>query len=419
MVLYGEKSKENLVKRIQKEISEDVLNKYWVGNQLVPFALYDNHKIYLANHSSPPTDFHKVENIHVGPWRKDFFANTVINFEGEEMGILSLDHFTPSSSYESIYSLIIHEMFHAYQTKTGFINKVTSKYNEFMFMEYPFTKENIALRVIERQELLKAVFSHDKKQKEKHIGKYIGAREKRAGLIGESIHYELGLESMEGTATYVEYQACLDKTSLPEQFILSKFGKNLAGYPDSFNSFRHSCYSAGLFICLILDQYNLDWQEEFMNSGKLLYELFLEKISVPRQDIEIKDLTAAEYLADTEKTRRQDSIDNFLNSKGYKIVLNGTIRLASFNPMQVLPNKNQILHQTLLGVNNGSNAVFIKGQSLSTQGNKPWEFKEVVFFTDEKPIVHGDVIRVKDVGEIKGSLGINNGSYFINFDPQI
>lgn len=413
MVLCGEKSKESLVKRIQKEITEDVLNKYWQGNQLVPFALYDDEKIYLANHSSPPADFHKVENIHVGPWRKEFHANTLINFEGEEMGILSLDHFTPTSSYESIYSIIVHEMFHAYQGKTGFLNKVTSKYNEFMFMEYPFTKENIALRVIERQELLKAVFSHDKNQKENHIGKFIGAREKRAGLIGEFIHYELGLESMEGTATYVEYQAYLDKTSLPEQFILSKFGQNLASYPDNFNSFRHSCYNAGMFICLILDQYNLDWQEEFMNSGKLLYEFFLEKILVIKKDIEVKDLTVAEYLADTEKNRRQDSIDNFLSSKGYKIVLNGTMGLASFNPMQVVPNKNQILHQTLLGVNNNSTTIFIKGQSLSTQINKPWELKEIVFFRDEKPIVHGDVIHVKDVGEIKGSLEINNGTYFI------
>lgn len=430
-MIFGEKSKEALAKRIQTEINEEVLNNYWKGYKMVPFALYDDKKIYLANHYYPPSDFNKVENICIGPWRQEFIANTMITFEGEEMGIVNLDMISPTSSYETLYSITVHEMFHGYQNKKGFLDKI--QYSEFMFMKYPFTKENIALRVIERQELLKAVFAQDIKQKENHLGKFIGAREKRSALIGESIKYELGLESIEGTATYVEYKAYLHKTPLPYEFVLSKFTDNLAGYPENFNSFRHSCYSPGMLICLTLDQFNLDWQEEYMNSGKLLYEFFLEKISVPKEDTNLLDsvkdqaldqaqdqeqaqdskLQIAEYLANTEAKRRKVSVDNFLNSEGYKIVLNGSMGMAGFNPMQVVPYENQILHQTFLGIKINSQTFFIKGESLSKQGQMPWNFQEVIFFRTERPTIADGNITIDGVGVLKGDVKVKGNVYYV------
>lgn len=413
MFLRGDQDKANLVKKIRKDINEDVLNNYWKGFKTVPFALYDDKKIYMAYHTSPPADFEKVGNIYIGPWRQEFYANTMISFEGKDMGIFNLGHLNPTSPYEKVYSITIHEMFHAYQLKVDFMDKLQSKYDEFMFTKYPFTKENIELRVIEREELLNAVFSHEAKLKEKHIGRFIAAREKRKALIGDLINYELGLESIEGTATYVEYQACIDKTNLPKKFILSKYAKNLAGYPKNFNNFRASCYSAGMFICLILDQANLHWQKDYLTSGELLYDYLLKKVAVPKQEIEINNLNDAEYLADKEDRNKRDIIDNFSSSKGYKLVIVGDMSIGGFNPMQVVPYEGHILHQTFLKVNTKSQSAFINAQCLAKHGENPWKIEEVMFFSNEKPILVNDMIKVKGLGDLKAKVEMNNNAYYI------
>jgi len=413
MVFQGEKEKANLVEKIRSDINENVLNKYWKGFKTVPFALYDDEKIYLAYHDSPPAGFEKADNIYVGPWRQEFYANTMITFEGKEMGIFNIEHLNPTSPYEKVYSITIHEMFHAYQQKTGFIDKLQSKYDEFMFMKYPFTKENIELRVVEREELLNAVFSHEAKSKEKHIGRFIAAREKRKALLGDLINYELGLESMEGTATYVEYQACIDKTNLPKEFVISRYAENLAGYPENFNSFRHSCYSPGMFICLILDQAKLHWHEDYLTSGELLYDYLLKKVAVPKEEIELNNLSNAQYLANKEDRNKRDIIDNYLSSKGYKLVLIGDMSIGGFNPMQVVPYEDNILHQTFLKVNTKSQNIFINSPCLAKHGENPWKIEEVIFFSSEKPILVNDVIKVKGLGDLKAKVEMSNNAYYI------
>lgn len=198
------------VKDLQREITTERLNRYWPGFHVLPFALYDARTVYLANHPNPPADFKFVDGVHIGPGRSEFIANTSIEFAGERIGIWNLDYFDPFIPPEEVYAKIIHEMFHAYQ---------------------------------ERTELLKAAFAPDPAERRGAVSRFVAYREKRKQYTGDSLNYELGLETYEGTAAYVEYQALRDRSDLPEPFLLAQYGRDLAGYPKDLEGFRFTCYS--------------------------------------------------------------------------------------------------------------------------------------------------------------------------------
>ncbi|WP_143609923.1 MULTISPECIES: hypothetical protein [unclassified Thermosipho (in: thermotogales)] len=90
-------------------------------------------------------------------------------------------------TFPFFYSKIVHELFHGFQ----FLNKDKRFANEFLAFQYPFTLENIALKILERKYLLKSVFETNKQLKTEYVKKFISFREKRRHLINNFLDYEL------------------------------------------------------------------------------------------------------------------------------------------------------------------------------------------------------------------------------------
>ncbi|MCK4260998.1 MAG: hypothetical protein KAX49_18630 [Halanaerobiales bacterium] len=409
MILKEETDIIKLVNEFKEKITEEKLSQYWQGFEKLPFAFYDDKKVYLANHNCPPKDFCQKDKIYIGNWRNEFIGNTSIYFEGEHVGIVNLDYLKLSSPSEKIYSLLIHEMFHAHQRKVNF----QPDYNEIMFLKYPFTKENLTLRFMERKELLKAVFAIDKKLKNNAISKFISLREKRKELIGDIIKYELGLESNEGTARYVEFKALSMESELPKEFILSLFGEKLSEYPDDLDGFRHSCYSPGMYICLLLDYFASDWQGQFLKSKKHLYDFFLEKVEFEKLEIDITDFSYAEYLVSKNEEKKRDKFNEFNESDGYKLILKGEMRVTGFNPLNVTAIEDKILHGSFLKIQVGKNDFFINCPVLANHTEEFWNITEAVIFTTKPPVIDGEMIDIESIGLVSARLDKEDEMYYI------
>lgn len=417
---------------IQSFFTEERLERYWQGLGGVPFAFYDEQTVFLVNHPCPPDGFQPMsgmEQVYLGPWSNQFNANTNINFAGEEMGIIGLNDVDPTTSFAKIAALTAHEMFHAYQVKNNLIN-----YNELTFFQYRFTKENLAYRVEEREELLRAVYATELESCLGHLRKFCGWRERRRELLGDLLQYELGVESMEGTATYVEYQVFKDLSGWPDEFILAQYCQTLAGYPKNLQQFRQSCFSPGFALCLLLDQLRPKWRQEVESTKELIYELLREQVvegfSDPyaevgqkaRKDVTIDQLKKAGTKGTTEEPvvldwsraevvlaraeeKRKQELDQFWQTPGYRVVVRGLLQVRGFDPMNITILEGQLLHRRILLLHHEHGELMIQGQSLATTVvDNVMQVSEVTFFVSEEPESIGDVVKIEGVGELSGML---------------
>ena len=363
------------LKKIYNKIRSGVLEKYWQGFKPFPIAFYDKNNVYIIGLSKTPEGFQKENDILIGKWNEKFIGNTAIKYEGDYIAIWDLTTLNDYTSYEKIYSNIVHEIFHGFQM----INGDKRFANEFLFFQYPFNVENIALRLEERKYLLKSVFEEDKIENIKY---FISYREKRRELIKEYLNYELGLESIEGTATYVEYKALLDESSLPDVFLLSIFGEDLNKAVD-YNKFRQSCYSSGLYLSILLDYFKKGWKKEYSKSSMYLYDYFLENIDlIPSKEIslsfEIKKISEMIIKKYNEYTEKE--FEEFYTSERQMKILKGKYTLAAFDPMNIIKKENFLLHKNFLKVKEKDNEIFIPGPAISEFENEIWNINKIIYF---------------------------------------
>jgi len=388
---------------IKEKIKKESFLRYWPDFTPFPFAFYDDHQVYLCNHPSPPEGFRNVGEFFQGPRDSRFFGNTSIMLEGVPTAIVDLTLLTPDNEIAQLFSLIVHEMYHSYQHSVGYQRGS----NEFLYLRYPQTKENIALRLMERKALLSALFTQEKTEKLAFVDQFFAYRESRRKRIGDYLTYELGQESVEGLATYVESKAYREGTGLPEPFLLGHFCKNLYEPQGTLFDLRKSCYSSGLAISYLLDDFIPDWKREYMASSSFLYDYFLgkmeRKISVDDPPVDPETERKASFLFQKETDKRDGEFAKFYSSKGYLITIEGSLKIQGFDPMNLLPKGNQLLHKRFLKVLiNGDTFVF--NQSCVTQmTGEGLDCNKLQFFTPQLPEMLGETIQIGTFPPMKGT----------------
>lgn len=390
-------------KKLKKDIVEDDFNKYWNGFIKSDLALYDDENVYFIDYSND-------RDVYIDKWNSNFFGSTVIKYNDKYMAIWDIKTLKPNTSYEKLYSGIVHEMFHCYQNEIG-----DKRYpNEVMAVNYPSNKENITLRTLERKYLLRAVFERDIEEKNKLISQFISYREKRKDIIGDYLDYELGLESMEGTAMYVEYKGFLEKSLLPREFVLSKYGLDLSDYPKDLKKLRPSCYSAGVFICLLLDKLVPDWKVEYIQSQKFLYDILKGNIKLVQNSVSIEDYSIGEYLIQIDKVSRFREINKVKSGKKYKIILRGDMGLAGFDPMNIVKYKDKILHKHFIKIRTNDKEYFIKGSATCKHKDSFWKVEEVEIYTNKEPVIYDGKLVIGNKAHLEGSISNKDNIYRVN-----
>jgi hypothetical protein len=123
---------DNLYDRINHNI-----NFYWPKFKLVAFALYNRENVYLYNHPKFPS---QTKPYSYFKWNKQFNgANTLILYEDYPTAIVNLDYY---DDIESIYSIVIHELFHGFQH----LKEEKRFPNEMLGITYPLLEKNVEIR---------------------------------------------------------------------------------------------------------------------------------------------------------------------------------------------------------------------------------------------------------------------------------
>ncbi len=388
------------------------LNSLWPGFHVFPVALYDNENVYLTGFKDLPKGFVLDDAIAVGRKDSRFYGNTATNIEGQLVAIWDIRTISESISPSRLMSLIVHESFHAFQQE---INE--QRYaDEMLLLRYPFEEENLALRLLERRELIRSVFAGSDREHVEAMRSFAGLRERRRSLIRDLLDYELALETYEGAAAYVETLSYHKLSDLPLHYCCGQIGRDLAEFPSDLKSFRASCLSPGVFMALMLDRSSPDWKKSFLRASDYLYEFLLKTLNVQPCDRFLPQsfgdaLERAHELAASDRRSRQQEVDRFFEHTGYHVVLKGSFMLSRYDPMNIVPIDNGFFNRHFFECTFGADQqqkITLEQPCMVWYSEPPYRFKRIEFFTNKKPFEAAGNVSIEGVSDLCGLLELRD-----------
>ncbi|AOH56300.1 hypothetical protein ABE28_018195 [Peribacillus muralis] len=381
--------------RIAEDLVQAKLENYWWGFELVAYALYDKRNVYLFNH--PKFSNNPQCTYHILSWDIQFTGDTMILYEEYPTAIVNLDSY---KDYEDIYSVLIHELFHGYQ----YIKDEKRFPDEMMGITYPLSQQNVELRNQERTNLYLALLEHNIIKKKHYLHTFIALREKRTAKFEKYITYEKLIETIEGPAWYVEFRAYSEKTSKDCDSVLTKYGQQLINKYESTSSIRRSCYSSGLFICLLLNELSPGWMESFFDSDETLYELLVQQTGdyMGNSIADVKISSETVEVLDFAIKKRWGYFEKFNQQAGIHLYIEGEITAVSFDPMNIIPLEDRLLHKSFIKVRMNNEDFLIQQPVIAHINDGIHNINKLHLIVENKPIENIDSLIIDGVGVIKG-----------------
>lgn len=379
------------------QISQDLvnanLNNYWSGFESIAYALYDKSYVYLFNH--PRMKKNQQNNYQILNWDEQFMGCTLILYNDYPTAIVNIELY---ENYESLYSILVHELFHGFQ----YVKGETRFANEVLGITYPISKENVELRNQERANLFSAVLENNILKKKLYLNTFIALREKRAAKFNNNLLYENLIETIEGPAWYVELKAYSEKKPIAYKSVLKKYGQHLKDKYESTSDIRKSCYSSGLFMCLLLDEFSPGWKESFWGKEDTLYDIFKQL-----SDDFIK-INSVEISPETEEAinftiqNRKNTFENFEQQKGIHLFIEGEITAKSFDPMNIVSFENRLLHKNSIKVRINNEDYLVQQPVIAYCKDGLQNIIKLHLILKNNPIENANSLKIDGIGVIKG-----------------
>jgi len=392
----------DIFEEITPERLKEDLRTYWPNFELVAYALYDKDNVYLYNHPSYTSHYSIVKRT------QQFISNTLIMYENYPTAIVSIEE---NPDFIDLYSILSHELFHGYQ----YLKEEKRFPNEMAGTTYPLSADNIELRSKERNYLYRAVMAATSRERNEAIVQFLSSREQRKSMIDEHLLYETLIETVEGPAWYVECNAYNHNSSLTYEEVLQKYSDSLLNVFDSTLHVRRSCYSSGLFLCLLLDKLSPEWHEPFLGYSKTLYDFFIEIVS--EKEIEqIEEVTISKqtfHVIDYIKSSKENEFIDFNQKNGIHIYIEGEIAIKMLDPMNIISHENIQLHKHFVKIGIQANEYFIE-QPVKISFDKHVErIKTVHLIVSDEPTIKNNLIEIIDIGSFNGEYRKKGNAHYI------
>ena len=212
----------------------DTLNfdALWKGFTPFLFALYDDERVILGDETLPKTD--------------EFIANTAIWYRGEMVAIWKL---TEPMDMDVLASKIAHEMFHAYQMERN-----ESRFPDEMDALINYTYSPDYLTIKQRETAVLAELSEH--FTDAGYQNFLSLRKRGMHEYPYQHRYECGIEVIEGSAQYVEWQTLKALNLSLYQTARSKCGARLQDIR-RLMPIRALCYDTGAMLVDICVSHDL------------------------------------------------------------------------------------------------------------------------------------------------------------------
>lgn len=174
------------LKKIYKKIDEKIntidFEKIWAGFKPLKFAIYNDDACYFNGKYIEKT--------------AEFVANTAIEYNKEYIAIVKIEE-ESLDDYDRLTSLIIHEMFHAFQNSFK-ISRGVNEHNALI--KYQYNTDNLSSKLYEGK-LLREMLIKNSFENFEALKKSMSYRQKSFPF---EFYYEANTQEVEGTALFVE-----------------------------------------------------------------------------------------------------------------------------------------------------------------------------------------------------------------------
>ncbi|SDZ67883.1 hypothetical protein SAMN05421736_13123 [Evansella caseinilytica] len=395
----------NRLDKLSAERMKKDLTAYWPGFTLTAYAVFDKEHVYLFHHPNyPPAD----KTYHVLQWNEMFAGCTFTLFEDYPTAIVDIELY---DDFEGLYAILVHELFHCFQ----YLKEESRFPDELAGVTYPLISENVELRHQERKQLYLAVMSSDRKKKRQHLAEFVGLRQKREALLGKYLHYEARIETIEGPAYYVESKAYGKQQALSADEVLQKFIPGLVDQHESNMNIRRSCYSSGLFLCLVLDDVYPEWKENHFDSEHTLYDLVKEVVEKEAASIAI-DVSVSKETEKTVKAVkkiRESELEGTETKAGYHLFLEGDIVVKGFDPMNLIYSENKLLHKNFLKIAVNDREYLFQQPAIAFFHENPLNIYKLHLVLDEKPEIIEGGFTAAGIGKLRGRCYEKDNNYYV------
>lgn len=360
------------LKKLNLLLAKLEFDQLWPGFSPVPFALYDAQFFVINQAEGFPFETIAFEEVRLGQADQRLAGNTAIKLGERFLAIWRLERERDEKDMKALCSLIVHEMFHGFQMASH-----ESRFaNELFGIDYPMCRENLQLRMAERQLLQKAALSEDSARKRWYLSQFFHIRQQRARQFPSPLAYEKGIETIEGCACYVEYQALLQLD--PGHQI----SRRLAGFTDlslETLEIRKSSYAQGLLLCLLADQLLPGWQQDFFQQTAFLSDLIEQALppceELPQSPPKWPDV---DPVLETWTLKRDQAFLDFENRKTGQQV-SQEIRISGFDPMNIVKRGNELIHRSFLKVSLDGEERLIPGPVKTVIGDSLFDVKTLIW----------------------------------------
>ena len=357
----------------------------------IPVAIYDGERTWLFCHPAPPPGFSPLPGdsatVVCDGLLSDIRANTAILIGG--VWTACLLRFSEDAEVRDAASIVIHEMFHAFQG----MRHPDWWANEGDRYAYPvFDAEALALRRLETRLVRCALEARGEDGAARCARRALDLRRARYERMDAfAVAYERGIERIEGLAHYVEGLA------------RGRAGIQLPNERYAPDEVRGRCYHVGAAWARLLDRLCDGWAAEFERSTEVpvldrALSAALDRIvglePAPLDEMAAESERAAatrDAAALTDRYRRLRA--DFLTLAGWRIVvdsgLDNRLRMVGFDPSNLsLVAPTEMLHTRYLSVTDCQGAGMLEvldGRALTTtaEGGSP---------------LHDDILRLEVAG---------------------
>lgn len=350
-------------------------NQLWDGFSKTQYALYNEENFYLNDNCGISLDVEQEGSFFIGKTDERFNGNTVTSIDDHYIAIFDEKSIPDDIDNKRLASLFVHEMFHCFQDTYG-----EKRFpNELLNINYPITIENIKLRVLERQYLLYAITDGDASKRNDYLNLFFSARRKREQLIGNHLEYEKAIESVEGTAVFVEYEALKQLTG-DDGLSLTEYIEGYIEINESSLEIRRSTYHQGLLLCLAADMIIPNWKSDFANSDLFLSDFIYSSLEINLVEIDDKlvNLKEIEGCVSSWNKQRDLVFEEFEKSQSFNMIEQG-FKITAFDPMNIVVRKQEIIHKNFLKVKVGDCEQVIKGPVKTIIGDHVFDVKKIIW----------------------------------------
>jgi hypothetical protein len=334
----------------------------------VPLAVFDGSSTFLFRHPAPPEEFTRDGDLWALEGRyPSVTANSSTLIGGVSTATVMLETLPPDGLPEERAALVAHEGFHVFQGTAG----RSWGANEADLFTYPVDDARLLmLRRLETEALRRAFASEDEEETRAWALRALSLRDERFALLDPvSQAYERGMETMEGTANYIQSVVeGRDRPSLPE-----------GGFAPE--NVRSRAYETGTAWAFLLDRFSPEWQEAFgTDDTQFLHSILAGALGDTARSDGLGTFTISEIAAVEQETqsdvegvleRRVERRAEFESVPGWRVVVEAgeanPLWPQGFDPLNVRLVEGGVLHSRFIKLGNGNGKLEVMGAGALTE----------------------------------------------------